>query len=240
MATSMEFPNSRPKKYSDNVKQPYELEQPVSFISVPGPQGPQGPQGLIGPQGPAGPKGPKGDPGKNGKDGQNGKDGLPGASILSPSGQMQGWARYGNLNQKQIKLGLSYGDDGWVNFGFDAKRDVNENYLPENDVSLWIPISQKINFKGIKLGSVITIRYDVQVTTLVNNTELWFRTYVEGSNKYPSTFGGTLKYQFDYDLSLEHTIFIDDEKMKHECGIPQIRTDNEALLIPKMLYISVR
>lgn len=243
MATSMEFPKSSSKKYSDNAKQPYELEQPVSFVAVPGPQGPRGEKGDIGPIGPQGERGPKGEPGRPGKDGINGidgKDGLPGKSILSPSGQMHGWACYGNSNKKQIRLGLNRGDDGWVSFGFDAKESVNELYLPENNVPLWIPITQKINFKGVKLGSIITVRYDVQITTLLNNTEIWFRTYIEDSQKSPLTFAGILKYQFDYDLSLEHTIFVDDEHMKYWCGIPQIRADNDCLLIPKMLYISVR
>lgn len=237
MATSMEFPKSYSKRYSNNINQPYELEQPISFVAVPGPQGPRGEKGDTGPIGPRGDRGPKGEQGDPGKDG---KDGLAGKSILSPSGQMQGWACYGNSNKKQIRIGPNYGYDGWVDFGFDARESVNELYLPENNVPLWIPVTQKINFKGVKLGSIITIRYDIQITTLLNNTEIWFRTYVKDSKKYPSTFIGTLKYQNDYDLSLEHTIFVDDEHMKYWCGIPQIRADNDCLLIPKMLYISVR
>lgn len=240
MATSMDFPQPKIKKYADSVNQPYELEQPVSFVSVPGPQGPKGDKGDQGPVGESGKPGPRGEQGKSGKNGQDGKDGKDGLSILSPSEQMHGWASYGNLNKKQIKTGSQYGDDGWVSFGFDAKEGVNELYLPERNVSLWVPLTQKINLKNLKLGSIVTIRYDVQITTLVNNTELWFRTCVEGSNKSPHTFAGVLKYQFDYDLSLEHTLYVEDQEMKYLSAIPQIRTDNDALLVSKRLYISVK
>ena len=240
MATSMDFPQPKTKKYADSVQQPYELEQPIAFVSTPGPQGPKGDKGDQGPQGETGKPGPRGEQGKPGKNGLNGKDGKDGLSILSPSGQMHGWASYGNSNNKQIKLGSQYGDDGWVSFGFDAKDGVVEEYLPEKNVSLWVPLTQKINLKNLKLGSIVTIRYDVEVTTLMNNTELWFRTYVEGSNKSPVTFAGTLKYQFDYELSLEHTLFLDSSDMKYVSAIPQMRTDNDALLIPKNVYISVK
>ena len=247
MATSMEFPKSKPKKYSENIQQPYQLEQPLSFVAVPGPQGPQGiqgPKGDKGDQGPQGMQGIRGEtgrPGKDGRDGLNGKDGKDGKSILSPSEQKLGWAIYDNSDLRQIRLGGNYGDDGWVSFKFNGfGKNTNEKYLPEDNVSLWIYSAEKINFKGIKLGSIVTVRYNVQITTLSNNTEVWFRTFVDGSNKYPTTFVGVLKYQFDYDLSLEHTIYIDDEIMKNSGGVPQIRTDNDALLIPKSLYISVR
>lgn len=238
MATSMDFPSGKSKKYSDNIKQPYELEQPVSFVAVPGPAGPQGPRGDRGEQGPQGLQGPKGEPGKPGRDG---KDGVPGESSLSPSGQKIGWAIYHNKSKKSINLGATKGDDGWVRFGFDAKgEDTNEQYLPEQNVSLWAKEAQKINIKGLKIGSIITVRYDIQLTTLSNNTEIWFRTFIDETDKYPTTFAGTLKYQFDYDLSLEHSFYIDDSIMQYHGGIPQIRTDNDALLIPKRLYISVR
>jgi hypothetical protein len=236
MATSMEFPEPKKKTYADSAKQPYSLEQQVSFISVPGPQGPQGEKGPQGPKGEPGEQGPKGEPGKPGKNGKDGKDGI---SSLSPSGQLHGWAVYGSSDKRQIKLGSQYGDDGWVSFGFDSKINVNELYLPESGTSLWVPTSQKINLKGLKLGSIVTIRYDVQITTLQNNTEVWFRTFVDGTTKYPTTLAGSLKYQFDYDISLEHTVYLDDENMKYVSAIPQIRTDNDALLVPKRIYISV-
>ncbi len=61
MATSMDFPG-KSKKYSETINNNYQLEQPVSFVAVPGPQGERGPKGdngLQGPQGIEGKQGPK-------------------------------------------------------------------------------------------------------------------------------------------------------------------------------------
>jgi len=238
MAKSMDFPG-KAKKYSDNLNQPYELEQPTAYVSVPGAQGERGEKGLQGdrgPEGQEGKQGPKGDPGRPGKDGRDGKDGQ---SMLSPSGQKIGWAFYSNLNQKNITLGATRGDDGWVSLSVDGKGENNEDFLPENNVSLYNPETQKINLKGLKTGSIVTIRYDIMLTTFNNNTEVWFRTLVPSTNLGPVTFSGNLKYQFDYDLSLEHTLFLENDKIKTLGAVSQILTDNDANMIIKGLYISV-
>ena len=125
MAQNMDFPG-KSKKYSDNLTTSYQLDQPLSYIAVPGPQGERGPKGDTGPIGPEGMQGPRGDAGKPGKDG---KDGKPGESILSPSGQRLGWALYTNLNKKHIGLGATKGNDGWVNISLDCKGNNNEKYL---------------------------------------------------------------------------------------------------------------
>jgi hypothetical protein len=236
MATSMDFPG-KSKKYSDNVNNSYQLEQSVSFIAVPGPQGEQGPRGDRGDTGPEGKQGPQGDAGKPGKDG---KDGKPGDSSLSPSGQRSGWALYTNKNQKDILLGATKGNDGWVRFSFDCKGKNNEVYLPENNVSLYNAESQKINLKALKVGSIVTVRYDIILTTFTNNTEVWFRTYIPESDLGPTTFAGNLKYQFSYDMSLEHTFFIESDIMKNYGASPQILTDNDASMVVKSMYIFVR
>lgn len=236
MSTSMDFPG-KSKKYSDNVNSSYQLEQSVSFIAVPGPQGEQGPKGDKGDSGPEGKQGPQGDAGRPGKDG---KDGKPGESSLSPSGQRTGWALYTNQNQKDILLGATKGNDGWVRFNFDCKGKNNEIYLPENNVSLYNAESQKINLKALNVGSIVTVRYDIILTTFNNNTEVWFRTYIPESDLGPTTFAGNLKYQFSYDMSLEHTFFIESDIMKNYGAAPQILTDNDASMIVKSIYISVR
>lgn len=235
MAKSMDFPG-KPKKYSDNVSQSYELEQTLSYIAVPGAQGEKGQKGDRGDTGPQGIQGPKGDPGKPGKDG---KDGKPGLSILSSSGQMYGWALYTNSNQKPIMLGATKGTDGWVNIIVDCKDDNNEYFLPENNVSLYNPETERINLKGLKAGSIITIRYDISLTTFNNNTEVWFRTVTPDLRYGTTTLVGNLKYQFEYDLSLEHTFFVENEKMKRLGAHSQILTDNESSMIVKSLYISI-
>jgi hypothetical protein len=239
----MDFPG-KPRKYSDNINQPYEIEQSINYIAVPGPQGEKGPTGDRGEIGPEGKQGPKGDPGKPGKDGRDGKDGLngqPGQSSLSPSGQRTGWAVYSNLNKKEIILGATKGNDGWVRFSIDCKgSETNEKYLPENGVSLYNPETQKINLRGIKIGSIITIRYDVTLTTFSNNTEVWLRTLIPGFEKHPTTFAGNLKYQFDYDMSIENTFFLENEKMQNAGAFPEILTDSDSLMVAKSIYIYVR
>lgn len=241
MAKSMDFP-AKVKKYADNVVDTsYQLEQPTSYISSPGPQGEKGPKGDRGPEGQQGPAGPRGEAGKPGKDGKNGLDGKPGESSLSSSGQKSGWASYSNSSRKNINLGATKGEDGWVKLSIDRKGMVaNELYLPENNVSLYNSESQRINLKGLKIGSIITIRYDITITTLSNNTEVWFRTFVPCSDSFPTTLAGTLKYQFDYDLSLEHTLVLEDEKMQSCGAFPEILTDNDAVMQIKSMYISVR
>jgi len=237
MAKSMDFPG-KPKKYSDNINQPYQLEQQINYVAVPGPQGERGPKGDTGSTGPEGKQGPKGDAGKAGKDGRDGK---PGESSLSPSGQRTGWALYSNLNKKQVTLGATKGNDGWVRFTIDCEGpETNEKYLPENGVALFNPTTQKINLRGLKIGSIITIRYDIILTTFSNNTEVWFRTLIPDSDKNPTTFAGNLKYQFDYDMSIEHSFFLENEKMQNAGAFPEILTDNDSMMVAKSMYISVR
>jgi hypothetical protein len=237
MAKSMDFPG-KPKKYSDNVKPTYQLEQQINYVAVPGPQGERGPQGDTGPQGKEGIQGPKGDTGKPGKDG---KDGKPGESVLSPSKQTIGWAVYDNLNKKSIRLGATKGNDGWVKFSSDGKgKNTNEQFLPEKGVALYNPETQHINLKGINVGSIITIRYDIILTTFSNNTEVWLRTTVPDFDQGPTTFAGNLKYQFDYEISIEHTLFLEDPKMKNAGAYPEILTDNDASMVVKAIYVSVR
>lgn len=236
MATSMDFPG-KSKKYSDNVNNSYQLEQSVSFIAVPGPQGERGLKGDTGDTGPQGKQGPQGDPGKPGKDGKEGK---AGESSLSPSGQKTGWALYTNKDQKNITLGATKGNEGWVRFSFDCKGKNNEMYLPENNVSLYNSQSQKINLKALKVGSIITVRYDITLTTFSNNTEVWFRTYIPESDYGPTSFAGNLKYQFSYDMSLEHTFFVENDTIRSYGAAPQILTDNDASMVARSIYISVK
>lgn len=235
MAKSMDFPG-KAKKYSDNLSQAYELEQPLPYVAVPGVQGERGEKGLQGDRGPEGAVGPKGEDGNPGKDGKDGKNG---ESMLSPSGQKIGWARYSNLNQKNIILGATRGDDGWVSLGVDGKGENNEEFLPQNNVSLYNPETQKINLKGLKVGSIITIRYDISLSTFANNTEVWFKTSIPSTDIGTITFSGNLKYQFEYDLSLQHTLFLENDKMRTLGAISQILTDNDAAMKIKALYVYV-
>jgi hypothetical protein len=232
----MDFPTPKKKKYSDNVDAGITID-PAMYIAVPGPQGERGIQGPKGEQGQQGEKGPKGDPGPSGK---NGKDGVDGRNILSPSEQNIGWACYDNLNRRSIRLGANKGEDGWVKFGVDGDgKNTNELFLPKESVGLWNPHTQRFNFKTLNLGSIITICYNIELTTYSNNTEVWFRTFVDNSDTYPITYVGSLKYQFDYDLSMQHTLFLENKNIQLAGGIPQIRTDNDSSVIIKSIHIAV-
>jgi hypothetical protein len=240
ISKSMDSPNIKKKRYSDNI-----VEQPTddfqnSYIAIPGPQGDQGPKGDKGDKGDPGEAGPKGLRGDTGKDGRDGKDGKNGASVLSPSEQQIGWACYDNLDRVSIRLGSNRGDDGWVKFSVDSKgNNTNELFLPKGSVSLWNPETQSFNFKTLKIGSIVTICYNIELTTFSNNTEVWFRTLVSNQEENMSTYVGSLKYQFSYDLTMQHTIFIENKQAQISSGIPQIRTDNECSAVIKSIYIAV-
>lgn len=246
MAKSMSFPESaKRKKYSDVINQDHNsTNQSISYVAVPGPQGPtglQGPKGDVGPQGPQGRQGPKGDPGKSGKDGRDGKDGKNGISMLSPSGQNIGWALYHNHDKKEIMLGANRGNDGWVRLNINSEGPkTNEIFLPFSEsVSLWINQAQKINFRGLKVGTIVKVIYNIELTTLLNNTELWFRTYMPNVSNFPTTYAGILKYQFLHELSLEHSFVVDSISTQASGGIPEIRTDHDSIVVVKSISIFV-
>lgn len=230
----------RKSNYADQVSQSQVQESTLSFLPVPGPQGAQGPQGPKGEKGEVGPQGIKGERGEPGKDGKNGKDGKDGKSVLSPSGQQIGWAYYEHLNPRQTRTGADQGNDGWVQMSIKSLSDKSfEHFLPKGSVSLWNDSTKKINLKAVEIGSIITICYNISLATYSNNTEVWFRTLVESEELSPVTYIGNLKYQYDYDFSVEQKIFVNDFKFQNFGGVPQIRTDNPCEATLKSLYISV-
>jgi len=239
ISKSMDSPVKK-SNYSEQVTQSQFQENTLSFLPVPGPQGPVGPQGQKGDKGepgPVGEKGEKGDPGKPGKNGINGKDGK---SVLSPSEQQIGWGYYKDINLKQTRTGIDKGEDGWVNlilYGLD--QSIKETYLPKGNVSLWNNTTKRINFKTLNDGAIVTIRYNVALTTYSNNTEVWFKTLLFKDEESPVSYVGNLKYQYDYEFSITQNIFIHDGESKNFGGIPQIRTDNPCEAVLKSLYISV-
>lgn len=237
MAKSMSFPESaKRKKYSDVINQEQSTDQQnISYVAVPGPQGPKGDIGPQGPQGIQGPQGPKGDPGKNGKDGKDG------ASLLSPSGQNIGWGLYHNHDRKTIYLGAEKGTDGWVRLNLQSKgKQTIERFLPTSDsVSLWVDVAQKINLKNLKVGAIVDAMYNIEITTLTNNTELWYRSYSEATDNYPVSYAGILKYQFTYDISLQHKFVVESYQMQSFGVFPEIRTDNDALVQVKSIIVFI-
>lgn len=240
MPTSMDFPESNKKrKYAEEQINPTPtLDNNFIYIPVPGPQGERGPRGEKGDPGEVGEKGEKGDRGEPGLPGKNGKDGI---SNLGISKQQIGWARYQNSNLKSLKISYSDENDGWTNFWIDSFGEkTNIKYLPESCVSLWIQDARKINLKPLNIGAILDIRYDLEITTLTNNTEISIRTLIpELKEQSPISIMGPLKYQYSYDISLSQKVFIENESIKRGGAFPQIRSDQNILIIVKNIYMSV-
>lgn len=232
----MSFPVNEKTAYATKV-----LESQITsdlpsqnYFAIPGPQGEMGPpgrNGIPGIQGPPGPKGEKGNPGKPGKDGK---------SSITASGQDPGWASYSDSAPSTIKLGVTRGTDGWVSL-YIGKNQISENrYLPEGGSALYNPETKRVNLKGLKLGSQVEVTYHFTVETFYSNTEIWFRSFLPGSQSETTSFVGLLKYQHSYDLSVTHNIFLGKESDKISGIIPQIRTDFDGSAKLKTIYISVR
>lgn len=240
----MDAPKAR---YAEAVKSTKSIEaNNTEYIAVPGIQGERGEQGPAGPQGPEGPKGDRGIPGKDGRDGPQGPQGPKGdpgrgggEGYVSPSGQYPGWAYYQNKNKKPLFLGPDRGDDGWVDVLMDDDIDNNIlKFLPEGSVSLWNSVTQRINFKQLKVGARVDIRYDIALTTDTNSTEAWIRTFIPKVES-PTGYIGMLKYKYPYEMSINQTLYVDLSKIRSEGAIIQARADNESTIMLKGMYISV-
>jgi hypothetical protein len=240
MAKSMDFPKP---KYSEAIKSNHGSNQGnVEYVAVPGIQGEKGevgPKGDRGEKGDIGPQGPRGEEGRVGPKGERGEPGKGAQGYDSPSGQYPGWAYYENKDKKLIFLGPNRGDDGWVNVTMQDDQDNSIlKFLPANSVSLWNPVTQRINFKQLKIGAKIDIRYDIILTTDVNSTEAWIRTFIPKVES-PTAYIGMLKYKYPYEMSISQTLYVDISKIRSEGGIIQARADNESTITLKGMYISI-
>lgn len=233
------------KGYSQAIQesafqQPPDLKE---YIPVPGLTGVQGEKGLKGDpgeKGDTGPQGPKGDTGKTGPQGLRGEPGRGGEGYDSPSGQYPGWAYYKNNLNIVTNLGPERGDDGWVSIDFKTNPSLCiEEYIPKGLTSLWLSDGNMFNFKGLKLGAKVDIRYDLTVATNSNYTDLWFRTFNEKYENSPTSYVANLKYQYSYDISVLQTIYIDSQRVKSYGLKPQARTDLESSILLKGIYLSI-
>ena len=236
----MDFPK---KKYSETVQATQGSTNNAEYIPVPGMQGEKGDIGPAGPPGPEGPRGERGIPGKDGKQGLQGPKGDPGRGggegYESPSGQYPGWAYYENTDKRPIFLGPDKGDDGWVNLLIQEDTDNSIlRFLPLGSVSLSNSATQRVNYKQLKVGAKVDLRYDILLTTETNSTEAWIRTYIPKVES-PTGYIGMLKYKYPYEMSINQTLYVDISKIKSEGGIIQARTDSESTIILKGMYISI-
>jgi hypothetical protein len=234
---SMDFPNAKKSSYAAQVEQNQNVyqENTLSFLPVPGPQGPVGPSGRDGKDGKEGSQGPEG---KIGPMGPAGPSGQNGKSSLSSSGQQAGWASYLNNSLSDIRLGATRGVDGWVSL-YMASEKNNEQFLPKDTVSLWNSHSRMLNFKGLKIGSQVFVTYNLELTTFTANTEVWLRTFFPAHEQEIAQLVGSFKYQNVYDISVTQQIFIENQQIWGNGGVPQIRTDFDASVIFKSVYVSV-
>lgn len=238
VSKSMGFPEG--SKASDGyaskvLQQANESGQPnVTYIPVPGATGEPGPSGPRGEKGPMGPKGEKGEPGPKGKDGKDGQ------SMVSVCGQQPGWASYHNKNIKQYSLGISRGDSGWVSLAVDGLgKYSNSTYLPESSTELYNKDAGMLTFRGLKVGSIVRVTYNIELETYVNNTELWIRSSFVGMDHSVVKFVGCFKYQHTYNFSVDQEFYIEDKTLWSSGLIPQARTDYDANLKIKSIYVSV-
>lgn len=210
---------------------PETIQSVQTYIPVPGMQGPQGSQGPQGPKGDPGPQGEQGIRGEKGKDGKDGRDGV------SLSGQQPGWAKYNNKQIRSINLGITEGENGWVNLLFTI-ASLNENYLPKGNETLWTDASQAFNFLGLCAGTKIQISYEVQLTTYSANTDVWIRSLFTKNKEEKVNFVGSLKYQNTYDFTIDQTLYIENESYRSLVK-PQVRTDFPSEMMIKSITISI-
>lgn len=223
---SMNFPKAAKKNIELNNKTIENEELP--FLPIPGPQGPVGPKGdpgNIGPQGPMGPMGPQGLKGDKGKD------------YGSMSGQTPGWAYYGNTEPILFQINPKI---GWQKIFLDINSmEKQENFLLKKPVSLWNFESKKINFRALEVGTKVDLLYNIDIETIENNTDIWFKTIVTDTNIEFNSFLGAFKYKGEYSSSIKHTIFITDKNVWSAGATIEALSDNLSVVKLKNMYIYV-
>lgn len=232
----MDFPSSKKAGYAQIAQQSQVSDPQISYIPVPGPQGPAGDPGSQGPRGEKGERGEKGDPGPKGESGKPGKNGQDGKTYLPVYNQDAGWAKYYSVYPEGVALGATRGADGWVSLSIIGINSI-EKYLPRNSVSLYNENTKRLNFKNLEVGSQVEITYIFEVETFSNNTELWCRTYLPGAEDSVTSLVGVLKYQYSYEISVTHKVFIEKETYRLNGAVPQLRSDMDA--IAKLLSVSI-
>jgi hypothetical protein len=242
----MDSPQPLKRKGYSQAIQESELQQPQDlreYIAVPGLTGVQGERGLKGDpgeKGDAGLQGPKGDTGKEGPQGPRGEPGKGGEGYDSASGQYPGWVYYENNKDLKTNLGPEKGNDGWVFPNFTLNKDrSNYAYMAKGSNSLLLEDSNMLSFKSLKIGAKVDIRYDFDITTYSNYTELWVRLFNEKCENLPASYVANFKYQYSYEMSFLQTLYIDSTRIKNSVIRPEFRADAESFMVLKNMYICV-
>lgn len=230
------------KNYFDAVKSsnPEEMKEYIAVPGIEGARGEHGPRGERGEQGDTGPQGPRGDIGKTGPQGVRGGTGGGGEGYDSVSGQHPGWVYYKNKDGLATNLGPERGSDGWVFPKFELDKDGStDTYMSQGSNSLIMEENNMLSFKSLKIGAKVDIRYDFEITTYSNYTELWIRLFNEKCENLPTSYVANFKYQYSYDMSFFQTLYIDNNRIKSYPVRPEFRSDAESSIILKGMYLSV-
>lgn len=230
ISQNMDFPKSA---YASKVRESNSPQEPT-FFAVPGAQGPEGPRGF------KGDKGDKGDPGESivGPRGEPGRAGRDGKSYFPKYEQNAGWALYKNKNTNTTPTGADRGEDGWVGLFINSEGNL-EDFLPDGSVGLYSNDIRRINTKGLKIGSQVSVTYEIEVITFNSNTEVWMRSEFPGLEDTATTFCANLKYQHTYEMTVSHNLSIKTDRHRIAGIVPKIRTDLDAAVKVKSIYISV-
>jgi hypothetical protein len=113
------------------------------------------------------------------------------------------------------------------------------SYIPKGVNTLWNNESKNFNFKTLKIGAKVDIRYDFTINTYINNTEVWAKVFIPDYENCPTGYVSTLKYQYSYDISYSQTLYIDTPRIRTLGGAIKFRADNESSIVLNSMYISV-
>lgn len=231
MAKSMDFPVSNKKLYSNIINDQPIKSDILNYEYI------KGIQGDIGPQGPKGDKGDPGEPGIQGPQGPAGPKGDPGKGYESASGQNPGWAYYGNTESIDFQLKP---EKGWLKIFLNSQfQEKEESYLPKKTVSFWNYEAKKFNFRATNIGAQIDIVYNLEVETYSNNTDVWIRTIIPGTEKHYTSLVGSFKYQNQHFLSVKQSIFIHHKDDWINGAIIEAGSDNTCSVKLNGIYVSI-
>lgn len=231
ISQNMDFPKSG---YASKVQESKSDESSM-FFAVPGPKGDPG---LPGPKGDPGLPGEPGKKGERGLRGEQGAPGKDGQSYFPKYEQNAGWGLYKNKNTNTIPTGAIRGEDGWVSL-FINSSDTIEDFLPDGSVSLYSNDTKKINTRGLKVGSQVQITYNLEIITFSSNTEVWMKSEFFNLEDSNTSFCANLKYQHTYEMTVTHNLAVLSDKHRTAGIVPKIRTDLDAAVKIKSIYISV-
>jgi hypothetical protein len=137
----------------------------------------------------------------------------------------RGWGNYNDQATTVAPLVLAA--NTWTDIPNDAAGgQTDETYLPEGVSTLYNPATGKLVFDDLAVGSLVTARFDFNLTPAVNNVGVEFRLY------FPAFGGFTLAKRLPrmdfgagvaYQTMDQITFFIGSDPVRLNGATPQIR-----------------